>query len=608
MTLISVFNIVYFPLNILGGLGLDKTIIQNVFVRASDSIELKESTNSFSGRRGKDPGEVVRSKSGIWREVKPPKYKSCECTAICVFHDYNSNNSNSSTSLIVPESSTGRGDGRGGAFSMERNKQGIKYIISGFSDGRVVLFHPTTGRSMGLFCCAASIVSITTTVVVVSSDNKRESGGQGGSSKSRSRSRSRRLHGRHCDVLVVADAVGGILILRILPTWLEEQQEEEEDKEKEKEEEDEDDDEEEEEVAGELEELNAAQEKHEETLLPTKIWFDVHFHEQEGTGEENQKNLKTAPIIAEDVTDSASAPASTAAASTAATTETAAATTSFSTAIVIDAVHAEQEEIEPILDRVLAEFHERRDGQPVAGVIGVFGGAAGLYELLVPKLRSIISDGVVRLASEEGCILFDGGTASGVMEFVGTAVASLRATNIMDQADVPYLVGCTPLECADWPGRPNQPKGTWPAQLESNHDMFILASGESSHEWGAETKLMMKLVAGASKKKGGGGCAVAVLSNGGAVTKKEALFACRANIPLVLIEGSGRVTDKICRLRRTLEECAIRFGGSGSGGEKKKEKSTKMNNMWKRSVASVVASFGGDVGIMLGEHEHGKKF
>ena len=33
----------------------------------------------------------------------------------------------------------------------------------------------------------------------------------------------------------------------------------------------------------------------------------------------------------------------------------------------------------------------------------------------------------------------------------------------------------------------------------------------------------------------------------------EALSAVRASIPLVLIEGSGRVCDKICELRRRLE-------------------------------------------------------
>ena len=71
------------------------------------------------------------------------------------------------------------------------------------------------------------------------------------------------------------------------------------------------------------------------------------------------------------------------------------------------------------------------------------------------------------------------------------------------------------------------------------------------------------------------------------------MFAVRNKIPLILIEGSGRVTDKICYLRRNLKACAKNML------LKHLDKKKEIN-----SVASAVAALGGGASIMLGEHAH----
>ena len=41
---------------------------------------------------------------------------------------------------------------------------------------------------------------------------------------------------------------------------------------------------------------------------------------------------------------------------------------------------------------------------------------------------------------------------------------------------------------------------------------------------------------------------VVVVVNGGQITKKEALFAAQHNIPIIVIDGSGRFADEVCSL------------------------------------------------------------
>ena len=125
------------------------------------------------------------------------------------------------------------------------------------------------------------------------------------------------------------------------------------------------------------------------------------------------------------------------------------------------------------------------------GVVVVCGGAAGLYELLVPKLRSLIEHGVVRQTCQTlGCLLLDGGTESGVMEFVGSAARAVRNSVVAwgdmdaeeDDTDaaaaaspLPFLIGVAPAASVQWPGREDTPRGNWPSALEPNHDLFVLA-------------------------------------------------------------------------------------------------------------------------------------
>ena len=455
-----------------------------------------------------------KKRSVMWRETSD-KFKPCTCTCI----------------LSI-------------CFPPDQDEMNHDYIVTGHSDGRVVVFYQD--QNIGFFVCTASVVSIT--FVVANDDGKSH-------------------------VLIVCDAEGGISILRMIKTWKkstavesDDESDDESNEEKEKVEEKEEDD-----VTvvvasspNIITENNTRMKINQNNQTPE--FFDIEFQQQ------NEKN---------------------------------------SVSIAVRAINSKKSYvIECIVQRAIAEFTARRHELGIHGVIGVFGGAAGLYELLVPKLRRLIENGVVRVASECGCILLDGGTASGLMEFVGSAVGALKhsakSSNLTTIGDVPYLVGCLPYDQANWDNRMTVPKSAWPSRLEKHHDLFVLVEGNKSMkarclDWGSETEFMFRIfngIAASLKVK-----KIAILANGGTITKKEALSCVRNGIPLILIEGSNRVTDKICSLRRTLQECAktiknkLRGRSSAASHQTKDHHNEPLGAI--RGVASVVAGE-----ILLGDHDH----
>jgi len=164
-------------------------------------------------------------------------------------------------------------------------------------------------------------------------------------------------------------------------------------------------------------------------------------------------------------------------------------------------------------------------------LVGVFGGAGGLHDLLVPNLRRLVKRGAVAAAVMCGGMVLDGGTAAGVMDMIGTAVAGAEHNALR-------LMGVSPAQLVLKPGDKSSDPNSSP--LEPHHANFVLVP---SNEWGGETSTMFTMAAVLAERIP----AVAMLANGGLISKREVVNAVRHAIPVVVIEGSGRLADQIAR-------------------------------------------------------------
>jgi predicted Rossmann-fold nucleotide-binding protein len=165
-------------------------------------------------------------------------------------------------------------------------------------------------------------------------------------------------------------------------------------------------------------------------------------------------------------------------------------------------------------------------------VIIVSGGAADLDPAITPRLRHVLGRGVARAAAEVGALLIDGGTRVGIMELTGQAVAMLGHQT--------PLLGVAPAALVDAGagGGPDR------APLDPNHSHVLLTSGDG---WGDELETMMAVAAAAANGKG----VVMVVAGGGPRTLAEVLQAVRRRWPIILLEGTGGVTDRLAGSTKT---------------------------------------------------------
>ncbi len=225
--------------------------------------------------------------------------------------------------------------------------------------------------------------------------------------------------------------------------------------------------------------------------------------------------------------------------------------------------------------------------KPQALIMNI-GGAGGLDGRLNDRLVQLYSRAIAKAAVEMDALIIDGGTESGVMQMMGHGVA--------DRGSVSRLIGISPRSKVTYPGGSDMNDDPEISPLEPNHTHFVLVDGE---EWGCETKTMWGVartlaneefevasepepepepVAEPAKsssklellKKIGqktsapipssGGSqsssnlskgyvpAVTVLVNGGAIATHEVLNSVRLGWPVIIIEGSGRLADRIIEL------------------------------------------------------------
>jgi hypothetical protein len=165
--------------------------------------------------------------------------------------------------------------------------------------------------------------------------------------------------------------------------------------------------------------------------------------------------------------------------------------------------------------------------EPPRPTVVVVGGAGGLDEADIERLRPLFASGIVPALERHQGAVVDGGTLSGVMRLCGETRASLGASF--------PLVGVVAAGTVQLPGRPAPPDG---AALEPHHSHFVIVPGD---EWGAEAPWISNtatLLAGSSPS-------VTVLINGGQVAYDDVARSVQAGRRVLVVAGSGRTADAI---------------------------------------------------------------
>lgn len=180
------------------------------------------------------------------------------------------------------------------------------------------------------------------------------------------------------------------------------------------------------------------------------------------------------------------------------------------------------EELEPALE-ALAVSRPR----PALALVG---GAAGLGEDALVRLRPLFVDALCPLAERLGLCVIDGGTDAGVMGLMGRARESRGASFPLLGVVVEALVA----------GRGASASATdaEAARLEPNHSHFLLVEGS---RWGDESPWIAATATAVAREL----AAATVLVDGGELAWGDAEESVREGRSLVTVEGSGRSADEL---------------------------------------------------------------
>lgn len=154
------------------------------------------------------------------------------------------------------------------------------------------------------------------------------------------------------------------------------------------------------------------------------------------------------------------------------------------------------------------------------------GGAAGLLQHHVDRLRPLFVDRLVPLVQELGASVVDGGTDTGVMRLMGQARAEAGG-------DFP-LIGVAALGTVTFPGANLSQPGAAP--LEPHHTHFVLVPGFC---WGDESPWLTRTAKALARRAP----SVTILVDGGETAWEDVSQSVRVKRPVVVIGGSGRVAD-----------------------------------------------------------------
>lgn len=156
-------------------------------------------------------------------------------------------------------------------------------------------------------------------------------------------------------------------------------------------------------------------------------------------------------------------------------------------------------------------------------VIVAIGGAGGMTNADLDRLRPLFDEVLAAIAEEMGAVVVDGGTDAGVMRLMG----QVRAARSFP------LVGMVVEQLA---ALPSQPVKENQAALEAHHTHFVFTPGA---EWGDESIWISRL----ATVLAGTQPSVSVLINGGEIAYQDVTHSLEEQRPVMVIEGSGRTAD-----------------------------------------------------------------
>lgn len=163
----------------------------------------------------------------------------------------------------------------------------------------------------------------------------------------------------------------------------------------------------------------------------------------------------------------------------------------------------------------------------------VTGGAAGMSDEDYRRTEEIVG-AIADFAQENQITVIDGGTESGVMQMFGEARRQRQNSFT--------LVGVAPAPKVSYPGYVN-PMAE--AELEDSHSAFVLVD---TPEWGGESEMLVRLpkaLAGTENRVCG------VLINGGKIAAQDVIIAVSRELPILVLEGSGRFADEVAAAFKT---------------------------------------------------------
>jgi hypothetical protein len=166
--------------------------------------------------------------------------------------------------------------------------------------------------------------------------------------------------------------------------------------------------------------------------------------------------------------------------------------------------------------------------QPPRPTVVVVGGAGGLDEAGMDRLRPVFAGGIVPVLERFRAAAVDGGTLSGVMRMLGEARSALAAAF--------PLVGVVAAGTVQLPGRPAPADAD--AVLEPHHTHFVIVPGD---EWGAESPW----IARTATVLAGTAPSVTVLINGGEIAYSDVERSVQDGRQVIVIAGSGRTADEL---------------------------------------------------------------
>lgn len=162
-------------------------------------------------------------------------------------------------------------------------------------------------------------------------------------------------------------------------------------------------------------------------------------------------------------------------------------------------------------------------GRPVLVLVG---GAEGMTPDSQDTARRTVREVVLPVVEALGAVIVDGGTDSGIMRVIGTAVAEAGWSG--------PVVGVAVENMVSPPGE--EPSGRVP--LEPHHTHALLVPGK---DWGDESHV----IAGLASTMAGDAPSATLLVNGGRIGRSDVDHSRRRDRVVVVLRGSGRLADEL---------------------------------------------------------------